>query len=232
MLDAETIRRLNAINRQFYATTAQEFDQTRGTPWPGWERLLPYLTPPLSVLDVGCGNGRFGVFLSQHLEQIDYTGVDNNTALLQAARAALPAARLIQQDIIETPLVAGQFDLIGVFGVIHHVPGWQHRRDFMRGLGARLKPGGLLALACWRFYDYERFRKRVVPWPDNLPVEAGDYLLDWRRGERALRYCHHVTDDELDGIVAASGLTEIDRYRADGFSGAVNLYSVMRRRDA
>jgi 2-polyprenyl-3-methyl-5-hydroxy-6-metoxy-1,4-benzoquinol methylase len=62
-----TRERLNTINREFYRVTAHDFDETRGQPWPGWKRVLPYLKLPLSVLDVGCGNGRFGVFLAQNL---------------------------------------------------------------------------------------------------------------------------------------------------------------------
>ena len=46
-MDAKTINHLNSINRAFYATVADEFDQTRGSAWPGWQRLLPYLPMPL-----------------------------------------------------------------------------------------------------------------------------------------------------------------------------------------
>lgn len=66
-MDTKTINHLNAINRAFYATVANDFDQTRGTAWPGWKRLQPYLTLPLSVLDVGCGNARFALFLGDTL---------------------------------------------------------------------------------------------------------------------------------------------------------------------
>ena len=64
----------------------------------------------------------------------------------------------------------------------------------------------MLAFACWRFYEYARFRARIVPWPEDLAgrVEPGDHLLDWRRGERALRYCHHVDEAEQAELVAAA----------------------------
>src|SRR5215216_2276581 len=108
-MDQDTARHLNDINRHFYEVTAESFDQTRQSPWPGWEALLPYLAPqqaPLSVLDVGCGNGRFGVFLTKHLGiDVHYHGVDNNAALLERARQALvgtlAGARLERRDIVE-----------------------------------------------------------------------------------------------------------------------------------
>jgi SAM-dependent methyltransferase len=228
-MDEPTAQYLNSLNRDFYRVTAAEFDQTRGQPWPGWEPLLPLIHTPLTVLDVGCGNGRFGLYLAQHLEQVNYHGIDNNAALLARAQENLPDATFSQVDIIEHPPDSGTYDLVVLFGVIHHVPGEQRRRDFIRILADRVASGGYLAFACWRFYEFERFRGRIVPWPEDVAVEAHDYLLDWRRGERALRYCHYVDDEEHTTLVAATGLDEITTYRADGFSGTVNCYSILQR---
>lgn len=237
-MDAEIARRLNQINRDFYRVTAGEFDQTRGRAWPGWEKLLEHINAAelLSVLDVGCGNGRFGLFLAEQMNRrIVYHGQDNNAALLDYARAALDdlpnlTATLETRDVVEHPPDSGAYDLVVAFGLLHHIPGADRRRDFVRALGERVAPGGLLAFACWRFYDYERFRARVVAWPDDLAgqVEPGDHLLDWRRGEVALRYCHHVDADEQNALIHASALDEVLTYTADGFDGALNRYSLLR----
>lgn len=227
-----TIKRLNAINRQFYQITATSFDESRDHPWPGWEKLLSYLAPPLSVLDVGCGNGRFGVFLAERLSnQIRYHGLDNNMALLDRARAALQTvdARLDQQDVVEHQPDSGEYDLVALFGVLHHIPGAQNRQRFIQRLAERVAPGGLFVFASWRFYEYERFRARIVPWPADLQVEPHDYLLDWRRGDHALRYCHYVDDTEQRRLIAATELTELATFRADGRTNNINCYSVLKR---
>lgn len=231
-MNAETIARLNALNRAFYQITAADFDQTRTAPWPGWETLLPLLSTPLSVLDVACGNGRFGVFLFERLGiNVTYHGVDSNPQLLSFAQTALSgyAARLEQRDILSEPLPAGSYDLVVLFGMLHHIPGHDNRRDFMRTLAARVAPGGLLVFTAWCFYEYERFRQRIVPFPPDLRVEPGDYLLDWRRGTRALRYCHYVDDQEHAALIQVTGLREVLTYRADGHSGDVNRYSILKR---
>ncbi|MCA0456606.1 MAG: class I SAM-dependent methyltransferase [Chloroflexi bacterium] len=237
-MNTETITRLNAINRDFYAAVADDFDQTRGTAWPGWQRLLPYLTTPLSVLDVGCGNGRFALFLHDNLHPspnagITYTGIDSSPALLAHAHDALIGkaglhVTLEQRDIIENPPDTGEYDLVVLLGVLHHIPGYEQRQTFMRQLARRVKSGGLLVFAAWRFYEYERFRERIVPWPEDMHIEANDYLLDWRRGAVSLRYCHYTDDAEHDALVTATGLTEIVTYRADGQGGASNRYSLLR----
>lgn len=232
-----TRRHLNAINRRFYAITADNFSATRGRAWQGWLDLLAHLpetwdSPPYRVLDVGCGNGRFGVFLDEQLPyNVAYHGMDNNPRLLEFARESLPTATLDTRDIVESPPDSGAYDLVVLFGVIHHIPGADYRQNFMRQLAARVAAGGLLVFASWRFYEVERFRERVVAWDDPLAeqVETHDYLLDWRRGETALRYCHYVDDAEQDTLVRATALDEIARYRADGYQNRLNCYSVLRK---
>jgi len=238
-----TLQRLNSINRLFYQTTAAEFDATRGRPWPGWEVLVPYIKrepngAAFSVLDVGCGNGRFGAYLADALElEIDYHGLDNNDDLLDYAAVTLRDApgmayTLERRDVVLNPPEIGAFDLVVAFGLMHHIPGYANRQAFMQQLAARVKPGGVLAFACWRFYEYERFTKRLIDWPEDLAseVETGDYLLDWRRGEVAWRYCHYVDDAEHAALIDASGMHELHSYRADGADNRTNQYSLLRKR--
>jgi 2-polyprenyl-3-methyl-5-hydroxy-6-metoxy-1,4-benzoquinol methylase len=234
-MNQQTIEYLNALNRRFYETTASDFDQTRGRAWAGWLKLVKYLKAPLSVLDVGCGNGRFGLFLAESLEgQIDYHGIDNNAQLLNYAKNTLEPLNNInttlrEQDIISEAIQAEQYDLVVLFAVIHHVPSTENRKVFMKNLVAHVKAGGILCFAAWRFYEYERFRERLLDWDDDIVVEKHDYLLDWRRGEHALRYCHYVDDGEHQELIAATGLSEIATYRADGSDDAMNCYSVLRK---
>lgn len=61
-----------------------------------------------SVLDIGCGNGRFACCLHEAGFRFRYTGVDANAALLESARrqlpeACAPSARLIRHDFLGGP---------------------------------------------------------------------------------------------------------------------------------
>jgi tRNA (uracil-5-)-methyltransferase TRM9 len=242
IMDELTIRRLNTINRAFYALTATDFDESRGRPWPGWRRVLAHLThmsAPLRVLDVGCGNGRFGRFLARNLPTpLHYHGIDSAPALLESARVAFARMGILQdaileaRDVVESPPDAGTYDLVAAFGVLHHVPGAASRLTLVRALAERVAPGGILTFTGWCFWEYPRFRERAVAWPADITREPGDHLLDWRRGHAAhtaLRYCHYIDDDEHAALVAASGLTAVETFRADGHTGDINRYAVLRR---
>lgn len=236
-MNNETITTLNALNQAFYATTAVAFNETRETAWEGWHELVAYLpaTRPLRVLDVGCGNGRFARFLAAQGVDYYYHGVDNSPALLDYARARLGADRhtLEEWDVITRPLaLPPEYDLVVAFGVFHHIPSTTGRLDFARRLADACGRGGVLAFTTWRFYEFEALRARVVAWEtlenaEKLTLEAGDYLLDWRRGEQALRYCHYVDDVEQDMLCMVTGMSERTRYRADGAENRANCYSVL-----
>lgn len=264
-MDPFTRRQLLRLSTDFYRAHAPGFDASRGhQPWPGWERILPLLpdpTPdePLRVLDVGCGNARLARFLHDAGFALAYRGVDANAALLAAARERLPDELATCVELIEADFLApldhgedgeanagpgaalprGPFDLIALFGVLHHVPGRDWRSQLVAALAERLAPGGVLALAAWQFAGRERFARRSVAWADLDPVlgsvvepaelEDGDTLLRFGNDPTLPpRYCHQVSDEEMQHLGADPGLDPLADFLADGAEGDLNRYKILR----
>lgn len=250
-MNLETTERLNRLNCNFYGRSAAEFSRTRGNPWSGWERIVERATrrrapSPFSILDVGCGNGRFARFADDKVGPIDYLGIDVSEELLEIARGELAALSESAIELTRTDLVDDSvqdvlmdrvFDLIAVFGVMHHVPGFETRRDLLSTLRAHLRPGGLLAVGFWQFGGSDRFQRRTVDWDDynrtaDEPIETsqlepGDYLLAWGEGRDALRYCHYADPDEVTRLLEAAGIGDAETYFADGHGGRLNLYALI-----
>ena len=251
-MQPETIRALNAINRAFYVQTADAFDESRNHLWPGWLRLaqhLPVISPEHApnVLDLACGNGRFGLFLRDHwCTTLSYTGVDSSSALLDHARETLqglPDLHLLSGDLVEArdalnaQLRPISYDVVALLGVLHHIPGLTTRIDLLRWAAHLVRPGGVLVFTAWCFDQQERFRAKYRAFPASLitDLEDGDHLMDWQRGFEqgsALRYCHYIDPIEHDQLVVActeAGLTEIVRYSADSRTADGNRYSLLQR---
>jgi SAM-dependent methyltransferase len=246
------------INRDFYDRFAEDFGSARDHPWPGWKPLLSALpVGALRVLDAGCGNGRFAAFLAESRPgPLAYLGLDASEKLLAqaSARGLGDGIRFERRDLLAgdptAELPRGPYDLVVLFGVLHHVPAFEARRALLLELASRLAADGLLALTVWRFGTSERFRRRVVSWqhygearaaPIDLgELEPGDQLLRWgdlasATDDSPVRYCHYADDAEIDRLVGAltrdGQLREASRYRADGQSGDLNEYLMLRRHD-
>lgn len=255
------ISQLNKLNIKFYETSAKDFSTTRQIAWTGWQKLRARLKElatsgnDLQILDVGCGNARWAQFLATVWpeKKLSYVGVDLSPALLAVAKKSLAELPLIQaelfeQDLVETWLKSNQltepvwhqkFDLIGLFGVLHHLPAKDLRKFWLKQLASQLKPGGLLILTYWRFdREQSRFVKKMIqPKVVGLnaqELEPGDMILDWRQGGLNYRYCHLATDIEIqansDWLLAnLAGISLQTSFEADGKSGLLNHYQIWQK---
>ncbi len=116
-----------------------------------FEDLVPYVPEGASVLDIGCGCGLFLLALAFAGKRIAGVGVD---AAPDAIRAATLAARTAEIAKADSALSfesaarmeawpAGQFDVVSLIDVLHHIPAAQ-QRAFVTAAVARVKPGGVL----------------------------------------------------------------------------------------
>lgn len=251
-----TINRLNQLNQKFYETVAEDFNETRLRAWDGWEKMLANAElqkiiksdRKLFVLDIGCGNGRFANFLINQNLKLRYLGIDSNQKLLNMGlkqdkfKNDEENLRLEKFDVVENLLEAeddkfgmdfGEFDLAVAFGVLHHLPSFELRKKFMKMLAAQIDNAGMVVIAAWRFDRDENLIKRKLSFSEfgfeEDEVENEDYLLDWQRGERAVRFCHLVLPNEMEMLLKSAGLKLVETFSHDGKSNNLNDYYLCKR---
>jgi 2-polyprenyl-3-methyl-5-hydroxy-6-metoxy-1,4-benzoquinol methylase len=266
-MDRESVERLLALNRTFYACFAQSFADSRPVSDPALVSILPYIPQgakepcnsvagngvasnqdctclplQLKVLDVGCGNGRLATLLDRERPGAAYVGVDAAPELVEIARARAAqletvAAQFLVADVTQPgwsrELPGAPFDCAIALAVLHHIPSFELRAEVVRQIAGLLKPAGRLILSTWQFLASERLRRKIVPWAEvGMPeerLEAGDYLLDWKRGGRGLRYCHLVDEIEVRRLAAEGDFRVCETFRAGGREGNLGLFAVLDR---
>jgi SAM-dependent methyltransferase len=129
------------------------FSQVRKLRW-GYEYLsyLRFILSRLeevefeSLLDVGCGEGRFLSEVSKRFPNKKLTGADVSARALDYARLLNPQVKFTCGDITDPSLFAERFDVITLIETLEHVPP-QGVQDFVRGLRHYLKDDGRLILS-------------------------------------------------------------------------------------
>lgn len=247
-MSATTITRLNQLNLSFYQTVHEPFSQSRSAAWEGWDQVFSreFFTnfpDAIRVLDIGCGNGRLGVFLSKiHGERLEYIGVDQSPELLAVARESLQRHTishhlqpfdLVTQAEALLQLFPQTFEVVTVFGVLHHIPSHTLREKVFKVFSRLLSPKGKLVFTTWRFLDNERLKAKLVS-PEKLglapeSLEENDYLMDWQRGTTAYRYCHYLDQAEVEALVQKAGLKIETHFLADGHDHQTNAYYIASR---
>jgi SAM-dependent methyltransferase len=121
----EVVARLPAINKThpLYREWQARADSA--------QRLVKYLrlnnkhrTTPITIMELGCGNGWLTNYLAQNLESYVW-GIDRNQLeLAQAARAFGSNSRLAfaHADIFNAPFANNHFDIIVLASVIQYFP--------------------------------------------------------------------------------------------------------------
>lgn len=179
--------------RQITAPTLAHYDERAGDFWEGTrdhdvtqniQALLRHVrgTPPLRILDFGCGPGRdLAAFRALGHEPI---GLDGSSALAALARRH-SGCEVWEQDFLALDLPPAAFDGVFANASLFHVPSAELPR-VLRELHATLKPQGVL------FTSNPR----------------GNGEEGWNRGRYGAY--HHL--DAWRAFCEAAGFTELEHY--------------------
>ncbi len=239
-VEEELVKRLLALNREFYAKFAESFSETRSPGRINLVPIAPFLHDGMKVLDAGCGNGRLAERLDRDGFSLTYIGIDLAPELIEIAKKRKMNLRRISAEFhmadVTTPewtdamQVYKPFDLAFALAILHHIPGLELRLQVLRGIHSLLRPGGVLLMSNWQFMQNERLRRKILPWQtlniDENQVEPGDALIDWKRGGESCRYVHEFTAEQVQMHSDQSGFRMVDQFCTDADQ---NLFSIMKR---
>ena len=203
----------------------------------------------LAIFDLACGNLRFERFLASELLEasLSFFAVDNCDGLVpQMPNVTYQSldilAELTEGQHINDRLEAPACDLSASFGFMHHIPLREQRVETVSALIRQTRPDGLVILSFWQFLNDEglsgkaklahecalsELRAQGTVLDD---LDGSDFLLGWENRSGAYRYCHSFSESEIDELVesAADRATVVSRFMADGRTGNLNTYLVLK----
>ena len=188
------------LNKQMYDLLTEDFSRTRATVWEEFKSLGEYFQDGDTVLDLGCGNGRFFELINGAGREIKYFGADNSEKLVQLAKQRYQAGKFVLTDGLILPFADNFFDKILCIAVLHHLPGRELQREFLREAYRVLKPNGRLILTTWEARPGKRRWRSLLKYTwlkiiGKSNLDWGDFYEPW--GEKGLRYFHNFSKKEL-----------------------------------
>jgi SAM-dependent methyltransferase len=163
------------------------------------------LPPGTTVVDAGCGFGRYCAALQQ--QGMDATGIDISPAAIAEAETRCPGPRYLVADLTQPlPDGVGPFDvLVNLYSSFGYGATEAEDMEMLRAFHRLVKPGGKIVM---QLSDLERSRYRlrtdegVVVRDTNGVIETLD--VDFSTGRLHVRY-------ELDGDVVHSRIRMYER---------------------
>lgn len=153
---------------------------------------------PASLLDIGCGDGRFLSLLVDVVPECH--GVDLSASAVRFARAFVPRAQIAERDARQ---LGRTFELVSAIEVLEHIPDPQVA-DFWRTLAQRCAAGGTVIVSVpttnvplnakhYRHYDERLLRAELAASGAPLTLRTLDYVY---RQPRWLRTLERAIDNK------------------------------------
>ena len=182
----EEVRRLRKENFERHGgPDARERQLVPGRSWAAWARALGHLLPPVTVADLGCGDGYLTIEASRWARRV--IAIDRSAAVLERARALARRRRVTnitwrRGEIEHLPLRDGSVQVALLSQALHHAA----------------DPGRALSEAA----------RVVAPGGRVLVLDLREHQEDWVRDRLGDRW-PGFSDTRLAGLLKAAGLADV-----------------------
>lgn len=141
--------------------------------------LAPYeKNSPLKILDLGCGDGATALFMDKYFPAWQVTGIDVSAkSIAEAASKKIPTARFMQYDGSHIPFEVGEFDMIFIAGVFHHVSFHLHNALAQEAYRVLKKGGRLYFFEHNPLNPFTRYLVKTCVFDKSAKLLSGSYSV-------------------------------------------------------
>lgn len=205
-----------------YDSFAATFSKSRkNLHWEEIDYLVDFMREyfwgaPISLLDIGCGNGR----IIKTLEKFEttYLGIDKSGLMIEEAQKLHPQKQFLVLDMEKIDSLHQRFDVILFIASFHHLDTETKQKDVLQKAANLLNPGGIIAMTNWNLLGETLFPKyeKSYKWNGDFSVKIGTHT----------RYYHGFSVEELQKL-----FEEIDFPIRENrvFEGEKNILSIIQK---
>jgi tRNA (uracil-5-)-methyltransferase TRM9 len=202
----------------------------RDHPWPEIDYIIADIQSRNSgsILDIGCGNGRFIEEWDRHEGwEIAYLGVDSSSGMIDEAEELHPEHHFwvvsmqditTLHDILKSSNIPPTFDSIILLASYHHLETREERIVLLKNLHSFLNPYGCIYMTNWNLLGQGRYEKSHR-WDEDFDIKIGEFS----------RYYHGFTIDELQVLFDETGWNTVEN---SIFAGGRNIVSILQKKES
>lgn len=147
-----------------YTPFAKTFSESRKSlSWPELDYIIADMKQSgfSSVLDIGCGNGRFVEYAQKNTLPLEYyLGIDSSLGMIEQAQILHPEARFLVSDMQGIALEENRvFDAILFLASFHHLETEASRLQTLKNILPYLSTNGKIYMTNWNLRAQERYQK-------------------------------------------------------------------------
>ncbi|GAB4234840.1 MAG: hypothetical protein Tsb0034_08710 [Ekhidna sp.] len=168
-IDKVTVNSFGAEWSKFNSFTSEEINQVGNDYFDIVD--FKYLNPKSTrALDVGCGSGRWSLYIADKVLSIDCIDPSDAVLIAQQNLSKKANARVTKASAEDMPFSDDSFDFVFSLGVLHHIPDTE---EALKNCVSKLKRGGYLLI--YLYYNLDN-RGRIFRWILKI-VSSVRYLI-------------------------------------------------------
>ncbi|NDK08051.1 methyltransferase domain-containing protein [Candidatus Gracilibacteria bacterium] len=177
----------------------------------------------ISILDVGCGNGRLiGHIEKKGIEITNYLGTDLSSGLITEAKKLHPDKSFQVLDMLSISEINEKFDYIFFIASFHHLKTIEERIEVLKQTKKLLNTNGTIFMTNWALnseLNSEKYKESMI---ENSKNEFLSQDYNIKIGE-FIRYYHSFSLQELDYLFKNTGFEIVENRLFDNKRNFISI---------
>lgn len=156
----------------------------------------------ISILDIGCGNGRLLEYIRNYRQKFQYLWIDESSEMIKEAIRLYPQSQFLTLDMLDLNKINSKFDFIFFIASLHHLNTTEKRLQVLSKVKTLLKENWKIFLTNWNLLSENNF----IKYKDSYNWNGDFNIKIWKFD----RYYHAFETTELEDLFLKTGFKIVE----------------------